>query len=264
MSNTYTIRSTKERRHLPSKLILANFGIFAVVFLSSCTSQNPAEAWLHTARNGLWSREEIIKPLLEQTNIEGKPRAEVLRILGTPDISEKIITEEKENAARNDSYQLSFLNTNSLDIEYDGNDVVKRHSYGPGCLANYYPGSENPAKPVGDVRGNASTATGTTSAAALSARKQIASNLLQLEEGKIEQLWGPPDMAEVDVIPSFPTPLRSSYYSWRVSPLVYNLAETEGAYNVAPSRRRILSLVTISLGPDCPVRRAPLTKPVTK
>jgi len=135
-------RLPKERRHLTSKLILANFGIFVVVFLSSCTSQNPAEAWLHTARKGLWSREEIIKPLLEQANIDGKPRAEVLRILGTPDMSEKIITQEKEDAARNDTYQLSFLNTTSLDIEYDGNDVVKRHNYGPGCLANYYPGSE--------------------------------------------------------------------------------------------------------------------------
>jgi len=114
----------------------------------------------------------------------------------------------------------------------------------PGKLLSWF---RNPAEPVGDVTGNASTVTGTTSAAALLARKQIASNLLQLEEGKIEQLWGPPDMAEVDVTPTFPTPLRSSYYSWRVSPLVYNLAETEGAFNVAPSRRRILSSLRLHL-----------------
>jgi hypothetical protein len=193
----------------------------------------------------------MVKPLLEIAKIEGKSRTEVMLILGTPDLSEKKITQEKDAATRSDTYQLSFFNTTSLDIEYDANDVVKRFSFGPGCLANYFPGPE-------------SKGMGTTGDAGFhgkptdySTRKQVTSAQLKLKEGELERLWGPPELSEVDIVPTFPTPLRSSYYSWRQTPdgRVYNLAETDGAFNIAPARRPILTLVTITLGPDCPVRR---------
>jgi hypothetical protein len=238
--------------------------------MTACAPNVTPEAWRNTPRNGFWSREEIVKPLLERNPLDGKTRAEVLRVLGEPDISDKIVAEEKRHESRNDTYQLSFLNTTSLEIEYDENDNVVRSTFGPGCLANYFPGPEarsDGSMPTSKSVPESSFGNSGETSKSLPAnpthqtnyalRKDIPVQLLNLEEKELEKLWGEPDLSDEDNVPTFPTPLRMSYYSWRVTPdgRIYNLAETDGAYNVAPAHRRILSLRKISLSPDCPVRR---------
>ncbi len=254
MNSVCKIQSTSQKAASAAPTgtaLTTGLSIVIILFLAACANQAPSEAWLHTSRSGLWSREEVAKTLLENAKIEGKSRAEVMQIFGTPDISEKKVTQEKDEATRNDTYQLSFLNTTSLDIEYDANDVVKRYTFGPGCLANYFPGSEFKSA---DTTNSANVSGKQTD---YSTRNRITSHQLKLKEGELEHLWGPPDMSEVDIVPNFPTPLRSSYYSWRLTPdgHEYILAETDGAFNIAPARRQILTLVTVTLGPECPVRR---------
>jgi hypothetical protein len=244
------IQSTSENNAYYKKHGLTSCCVIIMMFiLTACATKSPSEVWPHTSRNGLWSREEIARSLLENAKIEGKSRTEVIQILGPPDLSEKKIAQEKEHETRNDTYQLSFFNTTSLDIEYDAKDTALRYSFGPGCLANYFPGTE--ANGSSKVKGPEAKNID------YSIRKQITSDLLKIKEEELEHLWGPPDLSEVDIVPTFPTPLRSSYYSWRLTPdgRVYNLAETDGAFNIPPARRQILELVTITLGPDCPVRR---------
>lgn len=238
MKNNFKIQSASENNALNARHTFVTCSVLVIFLLTACAKQSPSEAWFHTSRNFLWSREEIAKPLLENAKIEGKPRAYVLQVLGIPDLSEKMIYQQEDDATRNDTYQLSFLNTTSLDIEYDAKDIVKRFDFGPGCLPDYFPGP--------DSKG-----------ANHSIRKQVTSNLVLMKEGELEHLWGEPDQADIEVEPTFPTPLRASSYCWRVTPdgRVYNVARTLAAFNIPLDRRPIQMLKIVTLGPDCPVRR---------
>jgi hypothetical protein len=104
------------------------------VLLTSCTSGLAAEtlsgfspeAWQEAAdaQSDTWSREPLLKQFAGSTDIRAMSRAEIIRSLGEPGVTQQIYSPGEGPRTRIDLYRLSAKNDDSFRIEYDAKDNV--------------------------------------------------------------------------------------------------------------------------------------------
>ena len=105
-----------------------------LVFVISCTSGSAAEtlsgfspeAWRKAAdpQSADWSREQLLRQFAGSNNIRAMSRAEIIRSLGEPGVTEQIYSPGEGSHGRIDFYRLSAKNDDLFRVDYDGEGKV--------------------------------------------------------------------------------------------------------------------------------------------
>jgi hypothetical protein len=109
---------TKSQSFFLATLLICALGAVAAL----CDDASLRTAWLFAPKSqeAKWNRQPLLDRLLAGLDLVGKPRANVMSLLGRPGYSAKLYPQRSEI----DMYRLSAANDQSFRLDYDAGNVV--------------------------------------------------------------------------------------------------------------------------------------------